>query len=51
MNFVVVFKGIRYYCGKLAGAYRYVEERWGTCDAAWAIGVKLQPAMDVRIGR
>lgn len=44
MDFVVTYKGIRCYCGKLMGAYRFVEQKWGSRDVAWQMGVKLQLA-------
>ena len=43
MKFAVTFKGIRWYCGHLENAYRYVEQKWGSADAAWQMGVKLDP--------
>lgn len=43
MTFAVTLKGIRCYCGKLTTAYRYIEETWGSCASAWAVGVKLEP--------
>lgn len=51
MKFVVTFKGVRWYCGILANAYGYIEQKWGSFDAAWAMGVKLAPALEVERGR
>ena len=51
MKFVVTFKGVRWYCGILANAYGYIEKKWGSFDAAWAMGVKLAPALEVERGR
>lgn len=48
MKFVVTFKGIRYYCGKLGYANQYVENRWGSLKAAYEIGVKLDPLLASR---
>jgi hypothetical protein len=46
MKFVVTFKGVRWYCGKLAFACQYVETKWGSLKAAYEMGVKLDPVVD-----
>ena len=51
MKFIVTFKGIRRYCGKLASAYEFIEQQWGSCNAAWDMGVKLDPVIDPSGGR
>jgi hypothetical protein len=43
MVFAVNFKGVRCYRGRLASAYRYIEQKWGSLAAAWAVGVKVLP--------
>lgn len=48
VNYIVSLKGIRRYCGKLFDAYAFIEGEWGSCDAAWDIGVKIVPAVDPR---
>lgn len=41
MNFTVSHKGIRYFCGMLDDALRFIEKKWGSSDNAWEIGVKV----------
>ncbi len=51
MKFDVTFKGIRCYSGRLSDAFEYVQQKWGSTDAAWEKGVKLTPVMTFALSR
>lgn len=50
MKFDVIFKGIHWYSGKLSDAYAFVQQQWGSTEAAWEKGVKLTPTTVLQPG-
>lgn len=45
MYFDVIFKGIRYFSGKLDAVAGFVATQWGSTEAASHLGVKVVPVM------